>query len=74
MNNEVIIAKRKAIEDLNGAGYYGRRMVDAISALISKLSFTSSPPSGYHKIYNIYAKKVGGSYHLVLVIESEPEP
>ena len=33
----------------------------------------SAPPSGYHKIYGIYAKKVGAKYHLVMVVETERE-
>jgi len=34
---------------------------------------SSAPPSGYHKIYGIYAKKVGTQYHLIMVVETEPE-
>lgn len=33
----------------------------------------SNPPSTFHKIYNIYAKKVGVKYQLVMVVESDPE-
>lgn len=33
----------------------------------------SEPPSTFHKIYNLYAKKVGSTYQLVMVLESEPE-
>jgi len=33
----------------------------------------SEPPSGFHKIYNIYAKKTGDIYHLMMVVETEPE-
>ncbi len=36
---------------------------------------TSEPPSGFHRVYGMYAKKVGGgNYHLMLILESEPEP
>lgn len=34
----------------------------------------SEPPSGFHKIYNIYANKVGAKYHLVISVNTEPEP
>lgn len=34
----------------------------------------SNPPSGYHKIYNIYARKIGAKYHLTIDVENEPEP
>lgn len=33
----------------------------------------SNPPSGYHKIYNLYAKKTGVKYQLIMVLESVPE-
>ena len=33
----------------------------------------SAPPSGFHKIYGLYAKKVGNKYHLMMVVEAEPE-
>lgn len=35
---------------------------------------TSNPPSTYHKIYQIYAKKTGNKYHLVMVVDEAPEP
>lgn len=34
----------------------------------------SIPPSGKHKIYNIYAVKTGGKYHLEMDVENTPEP
>ena len=34
----------------------------------------SAPPSTYHKIYGIYAKKVGNNYQLMMVVEDAPEP
>ena len=34
----------------------------------------SAPPSGFHKIYGIYAKKTGEVYQLFMVVENEPEP
>lgn len=33
----------------------------------------SEPPSTFHKIYNLYARKTGNTYQLVMVLESEPE-
>ena len=33
----------------------------------------SNPPSGFHKIYNIYAKKIGDKYHLMVDVNTEPE-
>ena len=38
-------------------------------------SMPSLPPTGFHKIYNIYAKKIGeGKYNIMADIETEPEP
>ncbi len=34
----------------------------------------SNPPSTFHKIYNLYAKKVGATYHLMMEVESVSEP
>ena len=34
----------------------------------------SEPPSGYYKIYNIYAQKIGAKYHIVTEQENVPEP
>ena len=34
----------------------------------------SEPPSGYYKIYNIYAQKIGTKYHIVTEQENVPEP
>lgn len=34
----------------------------------------SEPPTGFHKVYGIYAKKTGENYHFVMVVETEPEP
>jgi len=33
----------------------------------------SVPPSGYHKIYNLYAEKTGEKYHLKMDYEEIPE-
>lgn len=34
----------------------------------------SEPPSGFHKIYNIYAKKVGTKYHWIMEVETISQP
>jgi len=31
-------------------------------------------PSGLHKVYGLYARKVGDEYQPVMIIETEPEP
>ena len=38
-----------------------------------EINMRSIPPIGYHKIYNLYAKKIGeGKYNLMADIETEP--
>jgi len=34
----------------------------------------SNPPSTYYKIYNIYAKKTGDKWHLMMQVDEDPEP
>ena len=68
----VIKAARKADKQLGGST--GRFLVETIASLVDGISLTSKPPVGCHKVYNIYAKKVGDTYHLVMEIETEPEP
>ena len=34
----------------------------------------SNPPSGYYKVTNIYVRKIGASYKLVVQHENIPEP
>jgi len=33
----------------------------------------SNPPSGFHKIYNLYAVKTGNVYHLQMDVEDIPK-
>jgi len=33
----------------------------------------SEPPSGKHKVYNLYATKIDAKYHLVFEVETIPE-
>jgi len=40
----------------------------------SSILLVSEPPSGFHKIYNIYANKVGSKYHWIMEVETIPEP
>ena len=47
---------------------------EAVAFAVNRLSLVSNPPSGSHKIYNIYAKKVDGTYRLVMELESIAEP
>ena len=34
----------------------------------------SNPPSGFHRVYNIYLQKTGGKYHPIFIVEDIPEP
>ena len=66
---------RRTISILEGqVGSAAGAIAQAIGFYVGNVVFTSSPPSGYHKIYNIWAKKVGGTYQLVIDVETEPEP
>ena len=42
-------------------------------ALAHSATIYSSPPQGFHKIYNIYANRVDGNYRLVMEVEDEPQ-
>lgn len=33
---------------------------------------SSNPPAGYHLVHEIYAKKVGSKYHMMMVVEDIP--
>lgn len=45
----------------------------SLDYIVNQLAVKSQPPIGFHKIYEVYAKKIGDKYHLVMVVETEPE-
>ena len=47
--------------------------IEASIGRVKAEAVMSIPPSGYHKMYEIYANKVDSEYHLNMVIETEPE-
>ena len=56
------------------AGRMGPKEIgEAVAFAVSELNLVSSPPSGGHRIYNIYAKKVDDTYHLMMELESVAE-
>jgi len=45
----------------------------SLDYIIKQLAVKSDPPTGYHKVYGLYAKKTGDKYHPVIEVETEPE-
>lgn len=45
----------------------------SLDYIVSQLAVKSQPPSGYHKVYEIYGQKEGEKYHPIIIYETEPE-
>ena len=50
----------------------GRKLAEVMALAVVRGSLLSRPPSGYHKVYNIYARKVNKGYHLMIELDDKP--
>ncbi len=73
MNREEIV-ERVTTSLIGRLGNKAPHVVEAIASYVDLAGFVSNPPSGCHKIYNIYARKIGDTYQPVIEVESVPEP
>ena len=56
-------------------GHFAARekiLAEVMVLAVVRGSLRSTPPSGYHKVYSIYAKKVDKGYHLMIEVDTEP--
>ena len=47
---------------------------DSIDFILKQITPRSDPPSGYYKVYNLYAIKIGTKFHLVMEQDTNPIP
>lgn len=56
-------------------GHFAARekiLAEVMTFAVVRGSLRSIPPSGYHKVYNIYARKVVRGYNLLMEVDTEP--
>jgi len=46
----------------------------SLDYIVKQLAIKSIPPSGFHKVYEIYGRKTDAKYRPIIIYESEPEP